>query len=126
MSGSRKLTVFYDGSCPLCAREIAFYQRRKGAEQIDWLDASCSEAPEVVPGLAKDTALARFHVLSADGRFVSGGAAFAHLWATLPSFKFIGRILQARPFVWCLDWAYDVFLKIRPRLQFCVKKRASQ
>jgi hypothetical protein len=29
---SATVTVFYDGACPLCATEIGFYQRRRGAE----------------------------------------------------------------------------------------------
>ena len=124
MRGSRNLTVFYDGSCPLCAREIAFYKRRKGAEKIDWLDASRSKSSEVVPGLTKDKALARFHIRSTDGELVSGGAAFAYLWAALPSFKFIGRIFQAQPFSSCLEGGYRVFLKIRPLLQTFFQKRA--
>ena len=118
------MTVFYDGSCPLCAREIAFYQRRKGAEKIDWLDASRSKASEVVPGLTKDKALARFHIRSTDGELVSGGAAFAYLWAALPSFKFIGRIFQAQPFSSCLEGGYRALLKIRPLLQAFFQKRA--
>ena len=124
MSSSNRLAVFYDGSCPLCAREITFYQRRRGADKIDWLDVSRSETPIVVPGLTKDKALARFHVRSADGRLVSGGAALAHLWAALPSFKLIGGILQAWPFSWCLEGGYNAFLKIRPCLQTFVRKRA--
>lgn len=40
-----RLSVFYDGDCPLCQREIAFYRRRSGAERIRWIDvASCDEA----------------------------------------------------------------------------------
>lgn len=29
-------TVFYDGSCPLCSREIAHYRRLRGAESLKW------------------------------------------------------------------------------------------
>ncbi|MEC8852758.1 MAG: DCC1-like thiol-disulfide oxidoreductase family protein, partial [Pseudomonadota bacterium] len=34
------LTIFYDGGCPLCAREIAFYRRRAGAGRLDWIDVA--------------------------------------------------------------------------------------
>jgi predicted DCC family thiol-disulfide oxidoreductase YuxK len=114
---SHHLQVFYDGSCPLCTREIAFYQRREGADGICWVDVSASNSPEVSPGLSKDQALSRFHVKTGDGTLVSGGAAFAELWAALPGFRPLGRIFQTSFLVWVLNAAYDAFLKVRPFLQ---------
>lgn len=123
MATAKKLTVFYDGACPLCAREISFYRRRKGAERVSWVDVSRWSEEQVAPGLSKEKALARFHVLTADGTIVSGGAAFAGLWAVLPGFGLLGRLFQTRPLTWCLDRAYVFFLKIRPRLQSVVSRR---
>ena len=116
-SASEKLQVFYDGSCPLCAREIAFYQRRQGSDAVCWVDVADRETLEVTPGLSKDEALARFHVKKSDGSLVSGGAAFAELWAALPGFRTLGRLAQRPVFVWVLNGSYDVFLKFRPFLQ---------
>lgn len=120
MAHNDTLTVFFDGSCPLCTREIGFYQRRRGAEQISWIDVSAgdhAEQAEVAPGLTRRAAMARFHVMPADGRIISGGRAFAEILARLPAFSLIGRILRRRPFVWLLDGAYELFLPLRPRLQ---------
>jgi len=88
------LTVFYDGACPLCRREISFYQRRDGAESVRWIDVSRSPAGEVAPGLSRDAALARFHVRDAAGRITSGGPAFAKLWEALPAFAVLGRVCR--------------------------------
>ncbi len=117
MANAEKLTVFYDGACPLCRREIAFYQRRSGAEALDWVDVSGCSDDEVAPGLSKPTALARFHVRAADGKLESGGAAFARLWSSLPGFRTLGRTLQLPPLVWLLERGYRSFLLVRPRLQ---------
>lgn len=43
-SPSGKLTVYYDGACPLCRREIEFYRRRRGADAIEWVDAAVGDA----------------------------------------------------------------------------------
>ncbi len=117
METAAKLTVFYDGACPLCRREIDFYRRRRGASELAWIDVSQHAENEVVPGLTKSQALARFHTRRPDGTLVSGGAAFAELWAALPTFRALGGIMKRPPLVWALDLAYPLFLKFRPRLQ---------
>lgn len=111
------LTVFYDGACPLCRREIGFYQSKRGGGEIHWFDVSRAEASEVVPGLTRDQALARFHVRDRGGRLVSGGAAFAALWRSLPAFRPLGRLFRLRPFSWILEIAYRGFLVVRPWFQ---------
>ena len=111
-----RLTVFYDGACPLCVKEIAFYRRRKGADRIAWLDVSNASASPG-RGLSRCDALMRFHVMDANGDYFSGGDAFARLWATLPSFQFLGHAAQTQPFKWLINTAYNGFLPIRPYLQ---------
>ena len=32
MSGQTRLTVYYDGACPVCSSEMGFYQRQDGAD----------------------------------------------------------------------------------------------
>ena len=116
-------TVYYDGGCPLCAREIAFYHRRAGADAVCWVDVHNLSDVEVLPGLSKTQALARFHVATPEGEIVSGGAAFARLWAALPGFRPLGRLFQRAPLTWLLDRTYDLFLKVRPRLQHWLRSR---
>ncbi len=60
-------TAYYDGACPLCAREIAFYRRQAGAKRIRWINVSGLSGDEVAPDLSRDAALARFHVRDIDG-----------------------------------------------------------
>lgn len=50
-------TVYYDGACPLCQREISFYRQRKGAEAVRWVDVAQDDAPkDLGPGLDAETA----------------------------------------------------------------------
>ena len=122
-SDAEQLTVFFDGACPLCAKEIRLYRRARGAEEIRWVDASRSTKTEIAPGLLRKDALRRFHIMHADGRVTSGGRAFADLWAALPGIAAIGRLFQRWPLSVLLDGAYHLFLPIRPWLQRWVKPR---
>ena len=110
-----ELTIYYDGSCPLCRREIAFYRRLRGAERLQWLDVSLGT--DLGDDLSCEAAMRRFHVRDAQGRLLSGGAAFARLWRALPGWRLAGWLLAWPPMSWLLEWAYRAFLPLRPRLQ---------
>jgi len=119
-----RFAVYFDGSCPMCLSEIAFYQKRRGADQIDWVDVS--EPAHAPDDLSCDAAMARFHVRRRDGQLVDGGAAFAELWRQLPAFKWLGVALIYPPGRWIANLAYNLFLPIRPKLQRWAVNRAAQ
>jgi predicted DCC family thiol-disulfide oxidoreductase YuxK len=108
-----RLTVWHDGNCPLCRREIALVRRldRRGA--IDFVDAS---APAAVCPTDRDALLARFHARE-DGRMLSGAAAFAAMWRAIPVLRPFGRAARNRFVLAGLERAYRLFLRARPRLQ---------
>ena len=110
-----ELTVYYDGSCPLCQREIAFYRGLRGADGLLWMDVSAGLP--VGEGISCETAMRRFHVKDAQGRLFSGGAAFARLWRALPAWRVLGWIFLWPPMSWFLEGAYRAFLPLRPHLQ---------
>ena len=107
------LTVFYDGACPLCRREIAFYQRLDRSQRLVWRDvAKTVECPD---GYCQADLLLRFHVRTAEGRMESGARAFAMLWMELPApWPWFGRIAQWPGIGWLLERAYRLFLPLRP------------
>lgn len=111
------VTVFYDGSCPLCTAEIGVYRRCAGAESISFFDVSTHESCAIATGLDKATALTRFHVLGADGRLHSGAAGFGHLWLALPAWRWLGRIVLLPGVLQATEIVYRGFLVVRPALQ---------
>lgn len=112
------MTIYYDGACPICSREIAAYRRQAGAERCAWVDASSCPESQLGAGLSRTAALARFHVRRADGVLVDGTRGFAALWRVLPRFAWAGRIASVGPMPRLLDLAYGVFLRVRPMWQF--------
>jgi predicted DCC family thiol-disulfide oxidoreductase YuxK len=107
------LRVYYDGGCPVCSREIAFYKNRAGAEAVDWVDASRIEPVSLGGDLSKRDALARLHVRRGDGTLVSGAAAFSEIWRVTPGFRWLGRLLSLPPFDTLAELAYRAFLIVR-------------
>ena len=117
MRRHERAIAYYDGSCPLCSREIGFYRRQSGADRICWVDIGDIDTVDIASDLSRAEALARLTVRDVDGSLVSGGRAFVRIWMCLPRFRWLARLFEVQPFAWLLGQAYDLFLKSRPRLQ---------
>ena len=112
------LTVFYDGSCPLCRREIEVYRGLEARAPVCFADVSDPAlAAEDVAGRPREALLARFHVRAADGRLLDGAAAFLALWAALPGWRWLARAGRLPGAPWLLERLYRLFLRGRPWLQ---------
>ena len=113
VANSGPFTVYYDGACPVCDREIAVYRKANGAEQLSWIDASSAD-PQLLGGdLDAELALARMHVRDESGQLISGAAAFAAIWQRLPRTRLLGRFLGSAPALMILEPGYSLFLKFR-------------
>lgn len=106
-------TVYFDGACPVCAREIAHYRTREGAERLAFVDVS-GAAADPASDLSREAALARMHARLPDGTLVSGAAAFAALWSALPGWRWLGRIAALPGPRHAAEGAYRLFLAARP------------
>ena len=120
-----KPAVYFDGSCPLCSREIAFYREQRGAGEIDFVDVSACAAGEVAPGLTREAAMARFHVRKSDGQLVSGAAGFAALWSAIPRLRVAGRVAALPGVRHVLEAGYVAFLPLRPYLKRRLERKPS-
>lgn len=109
-----RVTVWYDGECPLCGREIALLRRLDRAGAIAFVDVSSGEG--ACP-LDRADLLARFHAREGDGPLVSGAAAFAAMWRAIPPLRPFGLLARNRVVLAGLERLYRLFLRLRPRLQ---------
>lgn len=116
------LTVYFDGSCPLCRAEIGFYASRDGSEALHLVDVSVPGA-ETGPSLAREDAMRRFHVRRPDGSLLSGVAAFAEIWMALPGWRNAGRVAGSWPVTTMLEAGYRLFLPVRPLLSRLFRRR---
>jgi predicted DCC family thiol-disulfide oxidoreductase YuxK len=112
-----QVTIWFDGGCPLCVREIALMRKldRRGA--ITFVDAV--NVQSVCP-IDKAELLARFHAAE-DGKLLSGAAAFAAMWRAIPVLRPIGLLAKNPLVLWALEKLYLQFLRIRPRIQAAMK-----
>lgn len=116
-----QLTVFFDGACPLCRREIAFMRRLDRGGRITFLDVAAEGAVTSCP-LTREELLQRFHAQLPSGELVSGARAFTEAYARIPGFAFVAHLGRWPWSANLLNKFYGLFLRIRPSLQRMVSR----
>ena len=109
------IIVLYDGDCPVCSREIAHYRRRKGAENIKWIDASRDLVNLKSLGIKQQAALDIFHVRDGTGEWRLGVDGFLHIWSSLPAYRWLAWLVKTLRMTGLLRWGYRYFLRWRNR-----------
>jgi len=110
---SAAATVFYDGNCPLCRREINHYRRLSGAGQLQWVDITGESSALNAYQLDRQSAMARFHVLDRHGNWQTGAWGFAELWSHLPAYRWLSISLRKLRLLPLLDYFYRHFARWR-------------
>jgi predicted DCC family thiol-disulfide oxidoreductase YuxK len=90
-----RFTVFYDGSCPLCSREIQHYKNLSTDNDVLFLDLfDYTQLTTVGSLLSKheiklEDARKRMHVLTEDEKIVRNAEAFVEIWRRMPYWRML-------------------------------------
>ena len=123
-TASDRLTVYYDGSCPLCSAEVGFYSSRGGGEKLRLVDVSDHRA-DLGTNLSSDAAMKRFHVRRSDGNLISGAAAFVAVWDVLPDWKWLAGVARLPGILLLFELSYRIFLRFQPLISTALRKLLS-
>ena len=121
LASTGDVTLFWDGACPLCRREISYYKSIDRAGAVNWVD--CHADPSVLApyGVTYEQAMARIHAAerTAEGgeRLLSGVDAFMAVWRRLPYWSVLPPLLAAAPGALpAAEAAYKVWARARLRI----------
>ena len=84
------ITVFYDGKCSMCSREINHYRNIAPTGIFIWQDITQSSADLALEGVALSEGLRRLHAKDADGQLKVGVDAFILIWKQLKRWRILG------------------------------------
>jgi len=107
-----KLTLFYDGACPLCQAEIVFLSKRNQAGLLHFVDINSSNYDANQVGVSCDQALASMYAQYESGTLINGVEVFlqAYKRANLPVLVWLFSRPYLRP---VLNLAYRGFARFR-------------
>lgn len=92
------ITVFYDGACGLCAREINYYRSIAPDNVFVWVNLIEDTRWFEQLGYSQSQGLQALHVLDEAGRMHVGVEAFIVIWNALPGWRVLS-ILASLPVV---------------------------
>ena len=115
-----KPIIFYDGSCGLCKREIAHYQKLDKQHSIEWVDIVASQDRLKNLNIEFLDAMEVLHGVNEQGELVKGVANFMIIWNKLPQYRWLAWVIQILRLQPLLQWGYLHFAKWR------FKRRMSQ
>mgnify|MGYP001552453101 FL=1 len=120
-----KLTVLYNDQCPVCSFEIEHYRALCSKRGIDLGFEKISAQGPMLTGakLSVTEAKRRLHVKTQDGQIKIGVDGFLALWAEMPGYRMLGRVV-ALPGIYHLSVV--VYNRILAPLLFWWDKRRLQ
>ena len=106
MKNSPKTSVLFNANCPVCNFEIQHYAQYAVANYLPIRFDDLNSGARDQWGLDADTAARRLYVLH-EGALTSGIPAFLVLWAQMPRYRWLARVVGLPGIRQVASAAYD-------------------
>lgn len=114
------ITVFFDGKCSLCSKEIKYYQKIAPKGAFDWQDITMNQDILDQENIDQSYALLYLHVKDDKGNFHIGIDAFIIIWSKLEKWKILSKIISIPIIYQISKIIYYIFANIRfNNLSYC-------
>ena len=114
------VTVYYDGKCGLCRKEISYYRKIANDGQFIWSDIAHDATPLSLLGVSQKAALRRLHATDSNGTLHTGVDAFILIWKQLPTWRLLAILVGIPVLRHIAAKLYNVFADYRfARLGHC-------
>lgn len=110
------LSVYYDGLCRLCSKEIDHYKKQEGANHIKFIDITSTNFEPSKENVDPVSVHKIMHVKLKDGSIVTKVDAFIEIWKVLPKFNKMAQLAKFPLLKAPLNIGYEIFAMIRPYL----------
>ena len=87
------ITVFYDGKCGLCSKEVSHYRKIAPAGVFDWQDITESAEDLNKEGISLSEGLKLLHAKDKSGQMHVGVDAFILIWKQLKRWRVLAFLV---------------------------------
>lgn len=87
------ITVYYDGKCGLCSKEINYYKTLPTTTEFDWQDITISGEELEKEGISYSQGLKLLHAKDHDGKLHIGVDAFILIWKQFKYWRILGALI---------------------------------
>ncbi|KGE77799.1 thiol-disulfide oxidoreductase [Halomonas salina] len=105
------VTLFHDGHCPFCQREVAWLARHPRRERVRLVDIQTTDVATEW-GRSFEVMMGRLHLRDADGTWFVGMDASRALYAVL-GYRRLVALSMLPGLAWGVDRGYAVFARYR-------------
>ena len=114
---SGKISIYYDGLCRVCDREIEHYKKCEGSQNINFIDITQPGFNAKEHGLDPYQVNKYLHVKKDNGEILTGVDSFAEIWRTLPRYHWLSKVIEVKSVKAVAKVGYVIFASgIRPYL----------
>jgi predicted DCC family thiol-disulfide oxidoreductase YuxK len=114
------ITVFYDGKCSLCSKEINYYRKIAPNYVFEWKDITNSADDLKKHNISASEGLKLLHAIDENGRLHIGVDAFILIWKKLQYWKVLAYMTSLPAIRQIANIIYQVFADWRfKRLKHC-------
>ena len=124
-----KLTIFFDGGCPLCKREVDFLQSKNQKGALSFIDINTSDfSSDLKYGITYKQAMDRIHAMKSDGSVIKDIKVFQEAysliglgWIYAPTkLPILDKFIE---FIYGLWAKYRLKITLRPSIEkLCAEK----
>jgi predicted DCC family thiol-disulfide oxidoreductase YuxK len=88
------ISVFFDGKCNLCSKEINYYQRIAPKNTFNWVDITKTPGELDKFEIKLSDGLRLMHVADSNDNIFTGVDAFIIMWKQIKYWKFLGLFVS--------------------------------
>jgi predicted DCC family thiol-disulfide oxidoreductase YuxK len=109
-------TIYFDGLCQLCSREIDMFRRRVPEGTLAYVDIAADDFDATTHGVDAVAVHKTMHVRMDTGELKTGVDALIAMWEVVPGFRWLATVHRWKLVRPLGEIGYRVFAWVRPKL----------